>query len=131
MKLLLDTNAYTALMRGDAAVAAKVQRSEGICMSAVVVGELLLGFRLGARFSQNQQQMERFMDNPYVEFLPVTRLTTEHFASLAATLKRRGTPLPTNDIWIAAQALERGAVLLSDDAHFGQVDGILWRRLAE
>ena len=130
-KVLLDTNAYTALMRGDAAVVAKVQRSEGICMSAVVVGELLLGFRLGTRFSQNHQQLERFLSNPYVEFLPIARSTTEHIASVAASLRRRGTPVPTNDMWIAAQALEHAVTVLSDDGHFGQVDGILWLRLAD
>ena len=75
--------------------------------------------------------MERFLSSPCVEFLPVARQATAHFASHAATLRRRGTPIPINDMRIAAQALERVATVLSDDLHFGQVDGILWLRLAD
>jgi len=98
-------------------------------MSAIVVGELLLGFRLGTRFSQNYQQLGRFLGNPYVEFLPVNHTTAEYFGTLAAGLRQQGTPIPTNDMWIAAQALERAVTVLSDDMHFGQVQGILWLRL--
>ena len=124
MKLLLDTNAYTALMRGDASVAHQTRKAEAVVMSAVVVGELLYGFRHGTRYRENLRQLDSFLEMPQVEFLPVDRDTADRFGLVAAALRRRGTPIPSNDIWIAAQALKSGAVLLSHDSHFGAIDGL-------
>lgn len=126
MKVLLDTNAYTALLKGDAGVARVVRRSESVLVSTVVAGELLFGFRNGSRFEANRRQLEEFLANPYVSLLPVGLVTADRFGRLAAALRRKGTPLPTNDIWIAAHAMESGADLLSFDQHFGQVDGLSW-----
>lgn len=128
MRLLLDTNAYAGLLRGTPAVATQVREAEGVCMSAVVIGELLMGFRLGSRVLENSQALSRFLANPYVETLPITRVTADHFGSIAASLRRHGTPIPTNDIWIAAHAVEHGVTLLSGDEHFAAVDGLLWLR---
>ena len=124
MRLLLDTNAYTALMRGDASVAERTRRAESIVMSAVVVGELLYGFRHGSRYGENLRQLDHFLETPHAEFLPVNRDTADRFGLVAAALRRRGNPMPTNDIWIAAHALESGAVLLSYDSHFSAIDGL-------
>ena len=130
MKLLLDTTAYSALAQGDAAVAETVRRAQTIAFSAVVAGELLHGFRAGSRYQKNLSTLEDFLDQPFVEFLPVTFSTAERFARVAAALRRRGTPIPTNDIWIAAHAMESGAELLSFDAHFDCVEGLAWTRLS-
>lgn len=128
MKLLLDTNAYVALMRGDPGTSDRVRRAERLFMSAIVAGELLFGFRNGARYETNLRELGAFLDNPYVQFLPVTLTTADRFGRIAALLRRKGIPLPTNDIWIAAHAIESGAELLSSDRHFEAVDGLVWTR---
>ncbi len=126
MKVLLDTNAYTALFRGHAGVAARVRRAEQVLVSVVVVGELLFGFRNGSRYETNREELEAFIASPYVALLQVTLVTADRFGRIAASLRRKGRPLPTNDIWIAAHAMESGAELLSFDRHFEQVEGIAW-----
>jgi len=130
MKVLLDTNAYSSLAAGNAALAESVRHAQAIAFSAVVAGELLHGFRAGSRYEKNLSTLEDFLDQPFVELLPVTFTTAERFARVAAALRRRGTPIPTNDIWIAAHAMESGAELLSFDAHFGCVEGLAWSQLS-
>ncbi len=126
MKVLLDTNAYTALFRAQAGVTERVRRAEQVLVSTVVAGELLFGFRNGPRYEANRRDLEDFLANPYVALLPVTLVTAERFGRIAAALRRKGRPLPTNDIWIAAHAMESGAELLSFDRHFEQVEGLAW-----
>jgi tRNA(fMet)-specific endonuclease VapC len=128
MRLLLDTNAYSALMRGETEVADRVRRSERILFSPIVIGELLYGFRNGTRNAENTRQLDAFLDEPFVELMTVTRTTADRFAAVSSSLKKKGRPLPVNDIWIAAQALEAGADLLSSDMHFGEVEGLSWLR---
>jgi tRNA(fMet)-specific endonuclease VapC len=130
VRLLLDTNAYAALFRGNEAVAARVRRAEQVLISAIVAGELLFGFRNGSRYEANAGRLDDFLASPYVTFLPVTRVTADRFARIAASLRRKGRPLPSNDIWIAAHAMESGADLLSFDEHFAHVDGLAWIRPA-
>ena len=124
MKLLLDTNAYSALMRGEPAVVERVHQAEKLFLSAVVVGELLYGFRHGQRYEVNRRQLEQFLASRFVEFLPVSVTTADRFGLIAAALRRKGQPIPLNDIWIAAHALETGADLLTDDDHFAAVEGL-------
>jgi len=126
VKVLLDTNAYTALFRGHEDVAARVRRAEQVLVSVIVAGELLFGFRNGSRYEANRTELEDFIASPYVALLPVTLVTSDRFGRIAASLRRKGRPLPTNDIWIAAHAMESGAELISFDRHFEQVDGIAW-----
>ena len=130
MTILLDTNAYSALAEGSSALAASIRRAQSIAFSVVVVGELLHGFRAGSRYEKNLRRLEDFLEQPFVELLPVTFITAERFARVAAGLRKRGTPIPTNDIWIAAQAMESGAELFSFDAHFGCVEGLAWTHLS-
>jgi len=130
MKVLLDTNAYSAMMRGHAEVARLVRNAEQVVLSVVVIGELLFGFRLGARLRKNMDELETFVANPYVAVAAVTRTTADRFARIAAALRAKGRPIPTNDIWIAAHAMETGAELLSFDAHFEAVDGLAWTVLS-
>jgi tRNA(fMet)-specific endonuclease VapC len=129
MRLLLDTDGYSALKRGHAATVDLVRRSEEVLLSTVVAGELLHGFRCGNRFDRNRQELEEFIANPFVRVVPVTMATADRFSRVASALRKRGTPIPTNDIWVAAQAMETGAELLSFDPHYEAVDGLAWRRL--
>lgn len=131
MKILLDTNAYAAWKRGNSEMSHRIRRAERIYLSAVVAGELLFGFRNGTRFKQNLAELETFLESPYVTFVPVTLVTADRFGLIAASLRTRRTPIPTNDIWIAAHAMETGADLLSFDRHFQRVDGLVWVDLSE
>lgn len=126
MILLLDTNAYAALFRGNEAVAGRVRHAEQVLISAIVAGELLFGFRNSSRYEANARRLDDFLASPYVAFLPVTLVTADRFARIAAALRRKGRPLPGNDMWIAAHAMESGADLLSFDEHFAHVDGLAW-----
>jgi predicted nucleic acid-binding protein len=126
VRILLDTNAYSALRRGHEFVAEQVRRSEEVLLSAVVAGELLFGFRNGSRYEENARALESFLEDPNVRLLPVTWDTADFFGRISAELRKRGRPIPTNDIWIAAHAMEAGADLVSADPHFGNVDGLSW-----
>jgi len=124
VKVLLDTNAYAALMRGEPPVAKRVRAAEQIFFSTIVIGELLFGFRNGSRYEANFAELEEFLRNPYVTLVPVSLTTADRFSRIALQLKRKGTPIPSHDIWIAAHAMESGADLLSIDEHFEQVEGL-------
>ena len=129
MRVLLDSNAYSRLMRGDDQAAAAVRDATEVLMSAVVVGEVLYGFRSGSRLERNMADLRSFLSNPYVSFVPVGPVTADRYSRIAAALRAKGSPIPTNDVWIAAHALETGADLVSADRHFESVDGIAWLRL--
>ena len=129
MRVLLDSNAYSRLLRGDEQTAAAVRDATEILMSAVVIGELLYGLRHGSRFDRNATDLRSFLDNPYVSFVPVGPVTADRYSRIAAALRARGNPIPTNDVWIAAHAMETGADLVSADRHFEAVAGIAWLRL--
>ena len=129
MRVLLDSNAYSRLMRGDEQTAAVVRGATDILMSAVVVGELLYGFRNGSRFERNAAGLRSFLDNSHASFVPVGAITADRYSRIAAALRAKGSPIPSNDVWIAAHAMETGAELVSADRHFEAVDGIAWLRL--
>jgi tRNA(fMet)-specific endonuclease VapC len=86
VRLLLDTNAYAALFRGNQAVVDRVRRAEQVLISAIVAGELLFGFRNGTRYEANARRLDDFLASAYVVFLPVTRITADRFARIAAML---------------------------------------------
>lgn len=124
MRISIDTNIYTALMRGDSTVLERLRSAQQIVMSSIVVGELLYGFRHGSRYSENRRQLDNFLYEDFVNFLPVSMVTCDRYAIVAAGLRAKGTPIPQNDIWIAAHALESGTDLISFDQHFNNVDGL-------
>ena len=130
MRILLDSNAYSHLKRGHRRAAELVRKSEEVILSAIVVGELLYGFRYGSRFEQNLLDLHAFLDSPYVTLAPVSLTTSDRYSRIAASLREKGHPIPTNDIWIAAHAMETGAELVSFDEHFEGVDGLAWVHLS-
>lgn len=129
MRVLLDSNAYSRLMRGGEQVSRIVRGAEEVLLSAVVLGELLYGFRHGSRYERNARAIRAFLDNPYVSVVPVGATTADRYSRIAASLRAKGRPIPTNDVWIAAHAMETGADLVSADRHFEHVDGIALIRL--
>ncbi len=130
MRVLLDSNAYAHFMRAHEQVVELVGSAEETLLSAVVVGELMYGFRRGSRFDGNFAALRAFLNNPYVSFVPVGEVTADRYARIAAALRAKGRPIPTNDVWIAAHAMETGADLISADRHFAHVDGIAWVPIA-
>lgn len=117
----LDTSAYSNFRRGDQELAALLDRAERVGMPSIVLGELRTGFLLGSRRERNEAELAQFLANPVVEVLPVDAETSRHYAEIVADLRRAGTPLPTNDIWIAAVAASSATTVLSCDEHFGAV----------
>ena len=130
MRILLDSNAYSNLKRGHGPVADLIRRSEEVLLSLVVIGELLYGFRNGSRLERNLNELRAFMDSPHVTVVAMTLTTADRYSRIAAALRAKGRPLPSNDIWIAAHAQETGADLVSYDEHFEQVDGLAWLHLS-
>ncbi|MCK6538279.1 MAG: type II toxin-antitoxin system VapC family toxin [Polyangiaceae bacterium] len=130
MKRLLDTNAYVALKRGHREVAEIVRESSGLAFSVIVIGELMFGFQNGSRYRRNLKDLEAFLANDRVTVLPVSLTTADRFGRIAAALRKAGTPIPTNDIWIAAHAYESGAELITFDGHFSAVSGLVCTHLA-
>ncbi|HEV7483201.1 MAG TPA: type II toxin-antitoxin system VapC family toxin [Solirubrobacterales bacterium] len=117
----LDTSAYSNFRRGNEEVAALLDRAELVGVSTIAMGELRTGFALGSRRRRNEAELDAFLDNPVVEVLTVDAETSRHYAEIVAELRRAGTPVPTNDIWIAATAARNGTSVLTCDEHFERI----------
>ncbi len=92
-----------------------------VLMSVVVVGELEAAFAQGGRRAENTEGLEAFLSRPYVSLVPLDRSIATRYGSLWADLRRAGTPMGTNDIWIAATALDADADLVTFDTDFARV----------
>jgi tRNA(fMet)-specific endonuclease VapC len=125
--LLIDTNAYSAFKRNHAGVVAELQRATEVALCPVVLGELRSGFALGSRERENERELEEFMASPRVRLLGITDRTSVFYARIYRALRLRARPVPANDLWIAACALEHGLCLLSFDGHFNDIDGLALR----
>jgi tRNA(fMet)-specific endonuclease VapC len=122
--LVLDTNAYVRYLAGDEKVLEALGRAERVFMSVFVLGELFAGFGAGGREKQNRSILDRFLAKPGVTVLEAARETAEYFGLIKTALKKAGRPIPLNDVWIAAQALETASVLVTYDSHFAGVPGL-------
>uniref|UniRef100_E6QPZ2 PilT protein-like n=1 Tax=mine drainage metagenome TaxID=410659 RepID=E6QPZ2_9ZZZZ len=122
--IALDTNAYTAFKRGDEQIVAVLQHAPIIIMCVTVLGELLGGFSAGKQESNHRSELTQFLNAPRVKIVSITTGTADLYALVYAALRRKGQPIPTNDLWIAASSLEYGAALLTLDAHFENIDGL-------
>jgi len=118
VRLALDTNRYTDLCRGDGPVVETIERADEVWLPFVVLGELRAGFAVGSQGSRNEAILRRFLLKSGVGVLHADEQTTHHYASLYRQLRKQGTPIPTNDMWIAALVLQHSLVLFARDAHF-------------
>ena len=125
MNVLLDTSAYSQLLRGHQAILDAVQRSETVAMSPIVLGELHSGYRAGSRRAENEAQLARFLSKPSLRILNITAETALRYAEIDVYLRKRGRPIPRNDVWIAAVALEHGLQLVTLDVHFREIPLLL------
>jgi tRNA(fMet)-specific endonuclease VapC len=128
VKILIDTSAYVGFKRNVTDIVNIIVNAELILFSPIVLGELLFGFRAGKRYNKNMAELELFLDNEAVELVRIGKTTSDRYSRIAAQLKRRGTPIPTNDIWIAAQTMESGAELITADRHFDKIPGLVYSR---
>jgi tRNA(fMet)-specific endonuclease VapC len=122
--LIIDTNAYVAFKRGDPRILKALATADTLFFSVTVLGELLAGFAAGMKEAKNREELSKFLESPRVSVYPITELTADNYALIYASLRRKGQPIPTNDLWIAASALEHGAGVLTLDAHFKHIDGL-------
>lgn len=125
MNVCIDTNAYSQLLRGNAALAAVLGISDEIVVPAAVVAESVEGFLLGTRFQDNMARLDAFLARPNVRLQPADMRIAVRFGILKAGLHRKGRPIPVNDIWIAATAFETGTQIVSYDRHFDEIDGLV------
>ncbi len=126
-RILLDTSAYSAFKRGHAEVVASLRRAREILLPVTVLGELLAGFEAGMRKHANEEELHGFLQSPRTSIVPLLEGTARRYAVIYADLRRAGRPAPTNDMWIAASAMEHGAELLTTDADFTAIARILVR----
>lgn len=117
-QILLDTSAWTAHRRGHPEVAEAVASADSVAINVTVLGELLQGFRAGSRPEKNRADLERFRSSPRFRLLALDEDTADRYALIVTQLRRAGTPIPTNDCWIAASAYQHGLELLTTDHHF-------------
>ena len=121
LRIALDTNAYSSAARNDPRMREVLGGAEQIFLPFVVLGELRAGFAAGNVGKRNEAGLTTFLNSPRVDVLYADEQTTHHYAALFAQLRRAGTPIPTNDLWIAALTLQNDLALCSADQHFAHV----------
>lgn len=120
----IDTNVYSGFMRGEPGSVKALRSAQEIHLPLIVLAELLAGFSIGTRLPRNRQQLAQFIASPRVHVMNPDEKTASQYAEVFSDLRRRGTPIPTNDLWIAAMARQHRLPLLSFDAHFRSVPGL-------
>jgi tRNA(fMet)-specific endonuclease VapC len=118
VRLALDTNRYTDLCRGDAQVVERIEAADQVWLPFIVLGELRAGFAVGSQGPRNEAILRRFLLKPGVDVLYADEQTTHHYANVHRQLRKQGTPVPTNDMWIAALVLQHSLMLYDRDTHF-------------
>lgn len=127
MKILLDTSAYVGFKQGVPDLVEYLSNAEIIYISPILLAELIFGFRNGSRFDQHMADLNRFLSHNAVETISISDITADRYSRIALMLKRLGTPIPSNDIWMAAQTTEYGAELVTMDKHFEHLGGLVYR----
>ena len=126
MKIVLDTSAYVGFKRGIDEIVDIIVHSDSILISPIVLGELMFGFRNGTKYKKNMAGLNEFINHEAVNLTQIGEITSDRYSRIALQLKKQGTPIPTNDIWIAAQTMEYGAELVTSDGHFQNIAGLVY-----
>jgi tRNA(fMet)-specific endonuclease VapC len=123
--VLIDTNVYSYAMRGDPESISVLQQAHKISITSISIGELIYGFKAGKDEEKNRKELEEFLDAPRVRIHPIDEITAEYYAEILNNLRGQGTPIPTNDIWIASVAFQHGLGLVTKDQHFRNIPGLM------
>ena len=126
MKLILDTTAYVGFKRNIVDMVNMIINADHIIFSPIVLGELMFGFRNCSKFKKNISDLNTFLVHESVTLVEIGKITADRFSRIATQLKRQGTPIPSNDMWLAAQAMEHGAELVTMDRHFEKIPGLIF-----
>jgi tRNA(fMet)-specific endonuclease VapC len=124
-RILLDTSSYSALFRKHHAIVQLVESAESLYLTPIVMGELRAGFLLGRRGEENERELREFLQSPRVNVLTIDDETADRWAVIAAFLKKSGTPVASNDIWIAASAMQHGLPILTSDRDFQKIPQVI------
>jgi tRNA(fMet)-specific endonuclease VapC len=124
VRIALDASRYVDFAKGVGEAVERLRRAERILLPLVVLGELRAGFLAGSRSAENERNLTRFLATPRVSVLAPDEGTTHHYARLLFQLRRQGTPIPSNDLWIAALVVQHDLHLFSRDAHFDHLPQI-------
>jgi predicted nucleic acid-binding protein len=124
-RVMLDTSAYSAFMRGHPEVKLALQHAEEIYLNPVILGELLAGFMRGKRRKKNARELQALLSSSRVKVVDMDEDTAERYAVILNSLWNAGTPIPTNDIWIAASAMQHGLHVLTTDVHYQRVPQVM------
>jgi len=124
-RIAIDTNIYTSFKVNDQRVVETFRDCDFIGVDITVIAELFSGFSLGAKEKKNRQELEAFLNSPRIEILLHDLETADYYALIVKRLRTKGRPIPTNDIWIAANAMKHGLALYSFDKHFEEIEGLL------
>jgi tRNA(fMet)-specific endonuclease VapC len=125
MNLCIDTCAYVALKKGDSSVKSILEAASSLLVPTTVLGELYAGFYIGSRTSNNITELLEFLDQPDIFIKGPDNDIAQRYGILVKELRQKGSSIPTNDIWIAATALETGARLITSDKHFETIPGLI------
>lgn len=123
--IVIDTNIYSLAMNNENVAVEILKRADKVYISSIVIGELLSGFKFGNLEEKNMKLFNEFLDSPRVETVNITENTAVHYSQIYLDLRKAGSPIPTNDMWIAAVAKEKGTYLATVDKHFQSVPGLL------
>jgi len=124
-RIALDTNAYVAFKRGEQEALEIIQGAQKLGMCVVVLGEMLSGFFLGRNEERNRLELAQFLDSPRMTVLSIDEETPEYYARIFLSQRKKGKPIPNNDLWIAATALQNGFALFTCDTHFQDIEGLI------
>lgn len=126
--VFLDTTAYSRYCKRDIKVGQLLQHTHKIYLSSVSLGELYSGFKQGDKELENVDILRSFIDDPKVEIVDVTAKTAVFYGRTKYALRKKGTPIPDNDIWIAASAISNRSVLITFDRHFLEIPELkVWK----
>ena len=124
-KILIDTNIYTEILNNNKTIIHHLQTADEIGLSVISIGELMFGFRNGKKFLENKSIFDRYCSKPRVYVHDIDHETIDYYSEIKYQLKIDGKPIPSNNIWIAATAMQHGLRVLSFDKHFQYIKGVL------
>lgn len=124
-RIILDTSAYSAFLRGNPDVKLSIQQADEVFLNPIIIGELLAGFVMGNAEKKNRALFQEFLLSARVKVIDIDEETSERYAAIINHLREKGTPIPTNDMWISASAMQYGLKVLTTDNHYLKVPQII------